>query len=149
MSQSLADRVNTEPLRRLGVPTVALVVTNPGTADVPPCRAQFVAAFPVRDTMPVTVRDFRGVVTASRLVQDDRDFAASGLSPGAFLWTITLEFVLPHGIAGRTGQAFSASYEAVPSPNTDWDALPLRDDLPVVETGLHGGDLPLVFSLCE
>ena len=121
-----------------GVPTVALTVTNPTRQDAPPCRVRFQAAFATRATHPVTVRDDRDRIVASRFVRDERDFDAPGLPSGKFLWTLTLEFVLTHGLAAQARLTFTASYEATASLVTDWDTLPLRSDLPVMET-IFGG----------
>ena len=135
------SRINTEPLRRAGVATVVLVVVNETKADAPPCRVRFRAAFAVREPMPVTVRDAGGNVVASRIAEQ----SVTPRSPGAW-WDMTLEFALPDGIAARSAQAFAASYEQGGDPRAVFD-LPLRSDLPVYETGLHAGDLPMAFRL--
>ncbi|MBC8140413.1 MAG: hypothetical protein H7Y38_03115, partial [Armatimonadetes bacterium] len=136
--ESLLARIHTEPLRRAGVPTVALVVFNTSDADVPPCRVRFSAAFPVREPMPVTVRGGNGDIIPSRIVSQ----TVTPDKPGYVWWSLTLEFAVIPGTPARSAQTFAAGYEAaesLPFP----DALPFRADLTVYETGIHEGDLPL------
>ncbi len=140
MREALLERVHTEPLRRAGVPTVALVVVNAGESDAPPCRVRFSAAFVVREIAPVTVRDDAGNIVPSRIVDEART-----PHPNGVLWSLMLEFAVG-GVPARSAKTFAAGYEAsncLPLSET----IPFRDDLMVYETGLHTGDLPLAFAL--
>ena len=138
-------RINTLPLKRQGIPTVALVAFNFADAPVPPCRARFTASFPTRATKPVSVRDDNGNLVPSRIVDESADPDAPDLSEGYILWTLTLEFALLDGLPPASARAFAATYESSPASVTPDDSLPLWADVVVYETTCHAGDLPTRF----
>ncbi len=142
-------RINTLPLQRQGIPTVALVAFNFADAPVSPCRARFTASFPTRATKPVSLRDDNGNLVPSRIVDESFDPDATGLCPGYILWTLTLEFALADGLPPASARAFAATYEASPEAVPPDDSLSLRADVRVCETTCHAGDLPTRFEWAD
>jgi hypothetical protein len=142
----LLGRLNTAALVQ-GDPaaTRALVVVNSTDAAIDVTVARFHAAFPVRAAIgaqPVTVRDERGNVVPSRLVESALT-VRTDLPPDRRLWTLTLEFV-GTGIPARGWRTYAATFGASPeSRDRDeafWSALPCAG-LVVYETDCHAGDL--------
>lgn len=142
----LLARINTEPLGRPDAPTVALVVFNFGPATVPPCRVRFSAVFPTRSVQPVTVRDERGNIVPSRIVEETITRAPE-LPDGKFLWSLLLEFAVREGLPPDSARTFGASYESSETDRSELSRLPLRSDIAVCETTCHIGDIPTTFSL--
>lgn len=145
------EKLNTSGFQIPGAVTRALVVLNPGEANVQG-RVQFAARFPVREgayPKPVTVRKDDGGVVPSRFVRSVIE-SDTGLEPGKVWWDTILEFVVDD-VPARGWRTWGASFEQWGDSREEdgefWEkkAGPLLP-LPVVETECHDGTLPPCFA---